>query len=73
MKDEVQLQTMAGHGIAPDVDSHSAPVVTMEHVTAASSAMKGIPVDSLSNDNCHLKAVINGTGTEQPADSSSLL
>ena len=39
----MQLQAMAGHGIVPDVDSDSVLVVTMEHVAAASSAMKGFP------------------------------
>lgn len=64
-KDEVQLQAMAGRGIVPDVDRDSVPVVTMEHVAAASSAMKGIPVHSPSDDNCHLQAVMIGTGTIQ--------
>ena len=61
----MQLQAMAGHGIVPDVGSDSVPVVTMEHAAAASSAMKGIPVHSPSTDNCHLRAVIIGTGTMQ--------
>ena len=59
----MRLQAMAGDGIVPDVDSDSAPVVTMEHVAAASSAMKGIPVHSPANDNCHLRGVMIGTGT----------
>lgn len=60
----MQLQAMAGHGVVPDVDSDSVPVVTMEHLAATSSAMKGTPVPP-SNDNCHLRAVLIGTGTMQ--------
>ena len=57
----MHFQPMAGHGTVPDVDSDSVPVVTMEHLAATSSAMKSIPVPR-SNDNCHLRAVMIGTG-----------
>lgn len=67
MKDEVQLQAMARHGILSDVDRSSVLVVTLEHVAPANSPMTNFAGTHSANDNCLVRAVIIGTGAMQAA------